>query len=290
MKNRLLIFIALLSFFSCKKENLHLPSVVLDYDRTLLTNNEMGPYTNYFNGIRNGNISYELGRTNEQEPNGIISAAYFEEVSELEPINGGDFYINEYKVAHTPNIAGFYAYHLEGVSLIPQEYWDAVGEIISTELLGKDIEFRFVRDNEEIFNETLYIPSEFYITNVSESKVRNTPSYWLDRNGTEINFPADPNEQSTGIMLKLTWRGLTDHMTFEDFQDYEPTDISRAAWYKHDNGTIILNNELVNGIPKGAIVTITFYRANTNVIIGTDNQSYYINGESTHQLSFVIKN
>lgn len=133
----------------------------------------------------------------------------------------------------------------------------------------------------EILLDSVFISGPLKFNNLVQYRTQ-TPSnlYKISKNSRTLNYNAS-NGNEDGILLTMSYSGVTINSTFEDLQSPRKEPVVRVIHYKKDNGTLELPNDLFKDIPVGAYLTFHINRGLC--------RKYTINGKS-HVIKFAFTN
>ncbi len=259
----LLSFVVLL--FSCKKESTNVSFTqvfgIQDYEKA---KKELGMYVNY-GTYTDGVAKLAIDNVpNTTQFNGEFFAKYRPEPNQARG-DGGTYIVDDLKATYKPE--GFYT--ADGIT--------STEGAVFTKYFGKENRFSLNRENKIIYDKTIYIPSQMKLSSFPNTGlIKLTSFYGISRNAFDFKWNVDTNNKY-GIIVVLTWGGDKRNGGLD--QGANKNFYYKAAWMP-DIGEGNLPTSFFDNVPKDAIFTLEFIRANIEIVTGTDNRSYKIYGIS----------
>lgn len=275
MKKYLSIILLSMVAFACQKEEAT-PANIFGFTNFELAKEKLGKYADIF-AESNGSIYFDAISSNNSSEVDWDIFARFNPTFSKDRTNGGIYQIDdiklvagadgEYSIENKPNLS-----EVEQGQLISKFY-------------GKTIGLSLVRDGQEIFKESLYVPEKIQINNFGTDKLLpNTGLYSASRKGVNLSWNADANNKE-GIVAYLVWTG--DKIDLAGDQQGKAGFKEVAAKFD-DKGKAFLPSEYFTDVPKNAIFTIFTIRGNIVLKEGKDKLLYKMFNKSQHKLSFVM--
>ena len=217
-------------------------------------------YSKYFNYLLKDAplVAYSLGTNHQSEE------AEFRVINDLETIGERE------TVQGKSNIRKGWQISANGIVLTNQS--EESGNIrrakalsYEEQLYGKEVFFSFTSNDDgsapaadgcENMELGLQVPQRIYITSPSASECNRIPMcYYSD---LQVCWNSDPLNEN-GVVIMVEWDGTVIH---EETQ-YE---YIRSIDIVEDTGCAVLDNEMFDGMPDGALVTLTLLRGDIVVV------------------------
>lgn len=220
-------------------------------------------YSKYFNYLLKNAplVAYSLGTTHQLEDTDFFI------INDLETINN-----NSEAIYGKSRIGGNWQISANGIVLTNQ-YEDqgntpktkAISSSYEKELYGKEVFFSFTytgddsapaADECESIEFSLQVPQRIYITSPSASECDRIPLCYFE----ELQVCWNPDfDNEIGVVIMVEWKGV---LIQEDSQDEYVRNIDIVE----DTGCAVLDNEMFDDMPDGALVTLTLLRGDIIVV------------------------
>lgn len=218
-------------------------------------------YSKYFNYLLKDAplVAYSLGTTHQLEE------AEFFMINDLEAMNTGEDVPLKSKSGKSWEVSA------NGVVLTNQHErrGDAKrAKVLSdeTQLYGKEVTFSFNSEGDygssaagndcDAFEFTLQVPQRIYITSPSASECNRIPLCYFE----ELQVCWNPDfSNEIGVVIMVEWKGV---LIQEETQD----EYVRSIDIVEDIGCAVLDNEMFDGMPDGALITLTLLRGDIIVV------------------------
>ncbi len=259
-------------------------SKVIDLTKHRPINNVLGIYSGRFLS-HHGNVSINSSGSNriDEIPSGRVNAWNFDDLSNRNQMNGGDYFINDLKL----NYSKERGYSSKRLSLNDQSNHYETNHFILNEILGKEISIKNIQNNEVVFDEKFYVPERLNLTALNKNKIPSSPYIKMNRNDFTFSFNVDKKNKNVLFIF-----------FFDSGQRYEMSanDLSkslkrskRALHIKHENnGQITLPCDFFEGIPKNAILSMYIGRGGAK-LIQDRGKEYYLNAFTRERLEVIIE-
>ncbi len=209
-----------------------------------------------------------------------LAAAFLEDRNPGNPINGGDFYVNDHSITWDDE-HGFYDSKTLYDPKVPGSRTNN-----TLPLYGNDITYKLVRDGITIVNTEFYAPKYLEYVDFPHSVKDENGFLHTDKEGLTLSWNADPLN-TTGVLVEMAHYG---HNVNEGLTPGGPTNVVRRFFLvKNDQGQVTLPNSFTHDFQSGDILRFTLWRGSFKVVEGSDGGFYKFYSLSIGHISVTVK-
>ena len=253
MKNTILIFCSILFLLpSCSKDEQKIEDNkgdIFGFQTVEEAKTHLGIYADIFSST-NGSMyirSTKFGNNNGEQAE-IFGR--FRERSNQPPSNGGEYQFGDLKLSFDETTQ---TYLPQGGTLSNDEKLNRISN-----LFGNQNRFTLIKNGISVLDFQQYVPSKLQVNVENAVNHQGSNLKAIERDKVEITWNKD-NSNENGIIAYLWWNG---DRTDVSVYDQGEGDIINRAVKIDELGQSIISQELFEGIPKNAIVTLFFIRGN----------------------------